>query len=192
MSRTKEFSETAALNQAMDVFWAKGYEATSLQDLIAAMEISKSSFYETFGSKHELFVSAMENYTDKVVSSFVAMLDGEPSGRVAVEKILRVVLEESCGEVKRGCLLCNCAVEMAQRDPVSAGHVARGMEQIVDAYCRAIERGQKAGEIPADRDARALARFFVNTEIGLLVWSKGGASRAALTDVVNEALLALG
>ncbi len=191
MPRTKEFSETVALNQAMDVFWAKGYEATSLQDLIAAMEISKSSFYETFGSKLELFASVIENYTNKVASGSVALLDGEPSGRAAVEKMLRVILECSCEEVKRGCLLCNCAVEMAQRDPVSAGHMARGMKQIEDAYCRAIERGQKADGIPAEHDARALARFFVNTGIGLQVWSKGGASRAALTDVVNAALLTL-
>ncbi|MBT3351059.1 MAG: TetR/AcrR family transcriptional regulator [Nitrospinaceae bacterium] len=191
MPRTKEFSETEALNQAMDIFWEKGYEGTSLQDLIGAMEISKSSFYEAFGSKHELFVAAIENYIDKEIGAAVAFLDAEPSGRAAIEKMIRKTLEASCGENKRGCFLCNCAVEMAQHDPVSAEYVARGLERTVDAFVRTIERGQKAGEISKDRDPRALARFLLNTEIGVLVWSRGGADRETLTNVVDMALLAL-
>ena len=93
MPRTKEFSEKVALEQAMAVFWDKGFEATSLQDLIGAMEISKSSFYETFGSKHDLFLSAIENYINAQVAGAINLLDEEPSGKKAVENIFAYIVE---------------------------------------------------------------------------------------------------
>ncbi len=192
MGRPREFSATEALEQAMEVFWAKGYEAASLQDLIGAMEISKSSFYETFGNKHELFLSAIEHYIDTRTEAFVKMLDEEPSGKTAVENIFRLILEsEANSDEVRGCFLCNCAVEISQRDPAAAVHITRGMERIEEAFYRAVCRGQEAGEIPAGRDPRALARFLVSSENGLIVMAKANRGGDVMADVARTVLSAI-
>ncbi len=193
MGRPREFNAEEALEQAMGVFWVKGYEATSLQDLIGAMEISKSSFYETFGSKHELFLAAIEHYMDTRTEHVVNLLDGEPSGKTAVEKIFRVIMESemASGEV-RGCFLCNCAIEISQRDPAAAEYVTRGMERIEEAFFRAVRRGQESGEIPVERDPRALARFLVSSENGLIVMAKANRGGDVMADVARTVLAALG
>ena len=193
MPRTREFSETEVLNQAMEVFWSNGYEATSLQDLIFAMGISKSSFYETFGSKHELFLSAIENYVETQARNFVSLIDDEPSGKAAIENIFRIFTGfVSTKDEARGCFLCNCAVEISQRDPAAAAIVAHGMEQIEEAFYRAVSRGQEAGEIPPGRDARALARYLVSSENGLMVMVKANRGREVIVDVVKTVLSVLG
>ena len=171
----------------MAVFWDKGFEATSLQDLIGAMEISKSSFYETFGSKHDLFLSAIENYINAQVAGLINQLDEEASGKKAVENVFAYFVEYG----EKGCFLCNCAVEFAQRDPAVAECISRSLGQIEEAYHRAVVRGQKAGEIPADRDARALAKFLVNSENGIFVSAKSGMNRKSLTDVMKVTLSVL-
>ena len=171
----------------MAVFWDKGFEATSLQDLIAAMEISKSSFYETFGSKRELFLSAIENYINAQVADGINLIDTEPSGKKAVEKIFTYFVENG----EKGCFLCNSTVEFAQRDPAVAECISRSMGQIEEAYYRAVIRGQKAGEISADRDARMLAKYLVNCENGIFVSAKSGMSRKSLKEVVKITLSAL-
>ncbi|HJP14588.1 MAG TPA: TetR/AcrR family transcriptional regulator [Nitrospinota bacterium] len=191
MPRAKEFSETEALAQAMEVFWGKGYEATSLQDLISAMEISKSSFYVTFGSKYELFMAAIGSYNETRVEAAVKMLDGEASGKKAIENIFAYFVEygEQYGE--RGCFLCNCAVEFAQRNRAVAEQIALGMDRIEDAYHRAVIRGQKAGEIPPSRDARSLARYLLSCENGLLVSAMAGMDQRKMKEVAQVTLMAL-
>lgn len=193
MGRPREFNAEQALDQAMEVFWSRGYEATSLQDLIGAMEISKSSFYEAFGSKRELFLSAIGHYIDTRTESVVKLLDEEDSGKAAIEKLFRIIMETETpsGEV-RGCFLCNCAVEISQRDPEAAAHVARGMDRIEEAFYRAVVRGQEAGEIPAGRDPRALARFLVSSENGLIVMAKANRGGEAMADIARTVLSALG
>jgi TetR/AcrR family transcriptional repressor of nem operon len=187
MPRTREFSETEALDQAMEVFWSKGYEATTLQDLIFAMGISKSSFYETFGNKHELLLSAIENYVETKVEAVVKLLDGEPSGKKAIEDIFGIYIE-SC---EKGCFLCNCSLELSRHDPAVAEKIAGGMARIEEAYCRAVTRGQGAGEIPPGRDARALARYLLNSENGIFISAQAGLDREALKDVVQVVLSVL-
>mgnify|MGYP001328507648 CR=1 FL=1 len=192
MARPREFSETKVLEQAMEVFWTKGYEATSLVDLIRAMGISKSSFYEAFGSKHELFIDAIESYIETRVGFVVNLLDRELSGKRAIENIFRIILEMETSEAGgRGCLLCNCAVEISRRDPEAAALVAGGMRRLEDAYFRAVERGQAAGEIRADRDARALARFLVSSENGMMVMAKANPDREGISDIARISLSVL-
>ena len=192
MGRPREFNAEQALDQAMEVFWAKGYEATSLQDLIGAMELSKSSFYEAFGSKRELFLSAIGHYIDTRTESVVKLLDEEDSGKTAIEKLFRIILESvtGAGEV-RGCFLCNCAVEISQRDPEAAVYVARGIDRIEEAFYRAVVRGQESGEISAGRDPRALARFLVSSENGLIVMAKANRGGEAMADIARTVLSAL-
>ena len=193
MARPREFNVDQALDQAMQVFWSMGYESASLRDLTAAMGISKSSLYDTFGSKHELFLSAIDRYNTTISScSLDAMIQQSPSPktgiRIAFEAVIDRMVEE--GEV-RGCFVSNCAVEVACHDSAAANRIAEGLSNMEEGFYRAIERGQTLGEIPATREPRALARYLTSTLNGLLVMAKAKPDRETLQDVVGVALTVL-
>lgn len=176
----------------MHVFWARGYDGTSLCDLMDAMGISKSSLYETFGSKHDLFLASLDHYRDNVIGLLAVKLAAAESPRAAIAASLRLVLDEDTRPGKpQGCFVGRCAVEIAGRDLAAATRVASGMEQTVAAFHQAVLRAQALGEIPADRDARALARYLVSSLNGLRVMAEAKADRAALEDVVRLTLAAL-
>src|ERR1700761_6793555 len=113
MSRPREFDEAQALQAAKEVFWQRGYEATSLADLLAAMGLPKSSFYETFGSKRELFLRSLARYREERLAAFRQVLASGRSVRQAIEALFRTAI--GCEEHK-GCMACNEAVEMAPPD----------------------------------------------------------------------------
>lgn len=193
MPRPREFNADQALDQAMEVFWTKGYEAASLRDLIEAMGISKSSFYDTFGSKHELFLATIDRYNQTVSSCRLAsMIDQAPSPKAGIANAFQSVVETMLehGD-KRGCFVSNCAVEVACHDSAAADRVADGLSNTEDAFYRGVRRAQDMGEIPQAKDARALARYLTSTLNGLLVMGKARPDRRSLQDIVGVALSVL-
>jgi TetR/AcrR family transcriptional repressor of nem operon len=190
MARPRQFNTDEALEQAMQVFWAKGYEATSLNDLIGAMGISKSSLYDTFGSKHELFLATIDRYNETVSSCSVSRaIDAAPSPRAGIECVFRGVVDcmTKDGD-KRGCYVSNCASEVAWHDEAAAGRIAEGIECMETSFHRAVRQGQQRGEIGKDKDARALARFLTGALNGLLVMAKAHSNPRALQDMVRVTL----
>lgn len=176
----------------MQVFWSKGYKGTSLHDLTDAMGVSKSSFYEAFGSKHELFLAAIRRYEDTVVEGLVRFFRGAESGRAAIDAAFEKVVEcAGAPDDRRGCFLVNCASEVSVHDPQAAARVREGLRRIEQAIHGAVVRGQEAGEIPGDRDAWALARYLATSLNGLRLRAKANPDRAALEDVVRITLSAL-
>ena len=192
MGRPREFDKGEALERAMHVFWARGYDGTSLCDLIEAMGISKSSFYEAFGSKHDLFLSSLDYYRDNVIGLLSLKLASAPSPRAGIVAALNLVLDPPPqSDHPQGCFIGRCAVEIAGRDLAAAARVATGMERTVAVFHETVVRAQALGEIPAGRDARALARYLVSSLNGLRVMAEAGADRAALEDVVRLTSAAL-
>jgi len=191
MARPREFDSDQALEKAMQVFWSKGYEATSLSDLLSAMGLSKSSFYATFGSKHELFLATLDRYGETHAASLIAILEGAQSPRQAIATILEGAVRASNAEERRGCFVNNCAVEVAPHDQLVARRVAKGHGRMEEAFYRAVEAGQDAGEITTRQSARALARFLNNSLTGLTVMGEGGADQATLRDALRVTLSAL-
>ncbi len=118
MTRPREFTITEALEKAMRLFWSQGYEATSLNDLTAAMELSKSSLYATFGGKRELFLSTIDFYVSTVIAREApSVIERSGGGKAGIEALFRHFLENFVGGIDpRGCYLNNCAVEMAGKD----------------------------------------------------------------------------
>ncbi|MGB8274684.1 MAG: TetR/AcrR family transcriptional regulator [Alphaproteobacteria bacterium] len=188
MPRTREFDIDDAIGKATKVFWAKGYAASSLNDLTDAMGLSRSSFYETFGSKHDLFLAALSQYRTEVKGQLIRRLDDAPSARDGLCRILDEAVDSIATEqVRRGCFLCNAAAEIGNRDAEGAARVQSGLKTIEDAFYRAITRGQESGEIPAQKDARALARALTSILSGLRVIGKAWPDRAMLEDVARMA-----
>ncbi|MEJ7815984.1 MAG: TetR/AcrR family transcriptional regulator [Rubrobacter sp.] len=190
MPRTKDFEPQEALDAAMDLFWRKGYEAASMRELLDAMSIGRGSFYGTFGDKHAFFLAALDRFREVRTSWIEEVL--EESGLEAIEEVFRRSVDGLVeSEVRRGCLLANSAIELAPHDPEVAGMISRYIGRSEDVFESALTRAREAGEISADSDPKALARFLVNTLHGLRVLARAGSDRAVLDDAVSIALRAL-
>jgi|SRR5579859_6713776 len=181
MSRPREFDEQQALQQAKEVFWQRGYEATSLTDLLAAMGLSKSSFYETFGSKRELFLRSLGRYRDERVAALRLLLAGGATARQAIEGLFRAAI--GC-EAHKGCMACNEAVELAGRDADVERRVAAVMAALEEMLAEAIARGQAEGSIGARLPPADLARLLTVALNGLQVEIRAGADPARLERTV--------
>ena len=192
MARPREFDTTEALNEAMQVFWTKGFEATSLNDLIGAMKLSKSSFYDTFGSKHEVFLAAIEHYKNTVTARVSAVSELDAPARKLIGSLFERAVERMTEEDgRRGCFLNNCAVEVALHDPAAAKLIGGGFGIMEDTFFALVQRGQTEGEISADKDPRALARYLTSSLNGIMVMGKANPDREALSDIARIALTAL-
>ena len=190
MARTKEFEPLAALDAATELFWRKGYEAASMRELLDAMDIGRGSFYDTFGDKHTLFLSALDRFQEVRTLWVEEVLRGE--GLDSIEAVFRRSLDGLFQfQPPRGCLLANSAVELAPHDPDVAAKITDYIGRTEDALEGALVRARDRGEIPSDSDPRALARFLVNTLHGMRVLARAGADRETLEDTVRVALQAL-
>jgi TetR/AcrR family transcriptional regulator, transcriptional repressor for nem operon len=190
VARTKGFEPLAALDAAMELFWRQGYKAASMRELLDAMGIGRGSFYDTFGDKHALFLSALDRFQEVRTSWVEEVLRGE--GLNGIEEVFRRSLEGLFQfQPPRGCLLANSAVELAPHDPDVAARISEYIGRTEDAFYGALERARDRGEIPSDSDPRALARFLVNTLHGLRVLARAGVDRVTLEDTVRVTLGAL-
>ena len=190
MPRTKEFEPQEALDAAMGLFWRKGYGATSMRELLDAMRIGRGSFYDTFGDKHALFLSALERFEEVRTSWIWETLEG--AGLDGIDEVFRRTVEGLVRfEPRRGCLLANTAVELAPHDAEVAEKISRHVRRTEGAFEGALVKAQKLGEISSGSDPKSLARFLVSNLHGLRVLARAGAERATLEDTVRVALESL-
>jgi TetR/AcrR family transcriptional repressor of nem operon len=190
--RPREFDERDALDKAMTLFWETGYEAASVADLTAATGLSKSSLYDTFGSKHELMLSALRCYVETITEPSLAVLDEMPSARDAIETRFGMMVDFiTAPGVRRGCLLANTTLELGPHDPKAKRILLSAQNTVEDAYERAIRRGQAQGTIGNLRSSRSLARHLMACLAGMICLSKAGAEREALVDIADTAMAVL-
>jgi len=174
MPRRREFDREEVLMKAMLLFRDKGYEATSVQDLVSRMAINRFSLYQTFKSKHELFVQALEAYYEKVAIPFFAKLRNSAQGlRVIESTLMEMVSRIRTGQSSNGCLLCNTIAELgAKKDKRTAAILARYLGRIEDDFHAALVRAKALGEISVDVNARERAKVLVAYSTGLLSMAK--------------------
>ena len=192
MARPREFEHDAVLDRAMRVFWSKGYEATSVQDLVDQMGIQRGSLYATFGDKRALFFAAIDRYDRVVTGKLLEALDEPSSGMEAIRRFFRLKIEGAVAANRpRGCLVTNSTTELASRDRRTATRVGAVLTKIEAAFHRAVIRAQTAGEVDPARDPLALARFLTSSAQGLSVMAKTFPERAVLKDIVDVILAVL-
>lgn len=180
------------LERAMRVFWRRGYQATTLAELLEAMELSKSSFYETFGTKRDLLLTAMRRYAGSGMSGLIAPLLEPDASRPAIEKTFaKMVRHARSAEGRRGCLVNNTLGEVAPNDPVVFAATREVLEHLESILVAVVTRGQEKGEITRKEDARALARYLANSIGGLNLVAKARPDRRTLDDIVRVTLRAL-
>lgn len=174
MPRHKEFNREAVLLKAMMAFRDKGYEATSMQDLVDRMGINRFSLYDTFKSKHELFIEALQAYYENEAIPFFSRLKDSNEGLQVIESILtELVSRIKNGISSNGCLLCNTIAELgAKEDERTTTILARYLKTLEDYFHAALLRAKALGEISEDIDAREHAKLLVGYTTGLLSMAK--------------------
>jgi TetR/AcrR family transcriptional regulator, transcriptional repressor for nem operon len=193
VSRTKEFDPDAVLQKALELFWERGYEATSMADLVGHLGIARASIYATFGGKHDLYVRALERYVQARDPGLVEMLSQPGPVLPAVRALVEAYAAESlCDERRRGCMVVNAAVELMPRDPQAARRVEASWDTLETALASALTRARAQGEIPEGKDPRALARFLLVVLQGMRVLGHAHPDAGRVRDAAAQALSILG
>ncbi|MEV8405043.1 TetR family transcriptional regulator [Streptomyces niveus] len=193
MARTKEFDPDAALQSALELFWRRGYEATSMADLVDHLGIGRASIYATFGNKHELYLKALDRYGETQDPPLLDTLSKPGPALPAVRQMVRRFADESTVEARRtrGCFITNTAAELGPHDPEAARRVELSWSHVETLTHAALVRAQGQGELPPDRDPRALARMLLVLMQGMRVVGKTSQNPARVRDAAEQALTLL-
>jgi TetR/AcrR family transcriptional regulator, transcriptional repressor for nem operon len=192
MARPREFDVEVALGRAMEMFWSKGYESTSLDDLCAVTGLSRSSFYATFGSKRNLLLRAVDRYVELRNPQIAEVLARPLPIRDAFAALAQQFIDQIIsGPGRRGCFLGNCAAELPRHDRAALARVRRGLECTTATFRVALAQAEERGELPIGADIDTLARFLTAGFQGLRLVGKVNPNRAVLEDIATTMLRCL-
>ncbi|MFY1670730.1 TetR/AcrR family transcriptional regulator [Plantactinospora sp. WMMB334] len=190
LGRPREFDTDEALERAMQVFWARGYDGTSLTDLTGAMGITRSSMYAAFGNKEQIFRKAVQRYAEGPASYATRALR-EPTARAVAEAFLRGAVRTTTSPGRpAGCLSVQGALALSEHsrpahDTLAGWRIDAG-EQLEGRFRRAVEEG----DLPRDTDPGRLARYVMTTAFGIAVQAANGLGPDTLDEIAETALLA--
>lgn len=190
MPRPREFDVDQATERALELFWQKGYEGTTLTDLTTAMGINRPSLYAAFGSKEELFRKALGRYVEDVGAGLRAALEA-PTAREVATRVLRFHAD-AAGKAARpkGCLLVQGALACGDENVAVRTSLTQERARIHQILVERLERARREGDLPAESKPADLARFILTICNGMAVQAVGGATRDQLRRVADTAMLA--
>lgn len=188
MGRPRTFEIDAALEAATQAFWEKGYEATSMADLMAVTGLGKGSIYKAWADKRALFQAVLRRYLDRGYTRLAALAEGEPEDALAA---LLGHMTSTCGNDRRGCLALNTVVELGPHDAEAAELLNAHQTRVARLVAGVVRRGQRAGTLRADRKPDDLAHFLLAVATGAVTRSKGSLSAARARASIDLALEAL-
>lgn len=190
LGRPRAFDTEKALDRALKVFWAKGYEGASLSDLTEAMGINRPSLYAAFGNKEELFRKVVDRYIQGPTNYITAALKA-PTAREVAERILRGAIEQlSDRRMPAGCLLVQSALACGEEAQSVRAELAARRAAGEKAVRRRFERAKKEGDLPGDVNAGDLAGYLATVTHGLAVRGAANANRAELLRIMETAMRA--
>ncbi|MGE7694211.1 TetR/AcrR family transcriptional regulator [Lysinibacillus sp. NPDC094177] len=192
MARTREFDEEKVLEAAMQLFWEKGYEATSLSDLTARMGIQRPSIYSTFGDKKELFEAALRRYTTSRAADIRSRLQSHTSVKQAFAIFFEeVIAAEYTKDLSNGCFCINTMVELAPHDERFEILTREHQLYLAVIFQETIERGIQSGELEEETDAKSLAQALIVALIGLTVMMKSQPQKSFIDNAIATTLTLL-
>ncbi|QYN36602.1 TetR/AcrR family transcriptional regulator [Pseudonocardia sp. DSM 110487] len=176
MARTKEFDPEAALDAAMRLFWRNGYEGTSTADLVHELRIARASLYGTFGSKHDLYLAALDRFLSGASGPTPAdILASRDSAMDAIQDLLEASATVATRDMPRGCFAVNATVEHGDVDPDIAQRTKSNFSRLENALYGALLRARAEGELAPGVDPKAAATTLATLNHGLKVLARGGA-----------------
>lgn len=192
MARLREFDTEVALDSAMQAFWLRGYEATSLADLMAATGLKKGSIYKAFTDKHSLFMLALRRYIDQGNICHRQYLEESTSPKAGISEWIHSIIDQrGREEPRRGCFMLNSLVELAPHDEEVSKLLAAHLGYVQTSLSRAIAQGQTLGEFRQDIPAEELSALALNLLHGIVTRSKGPTPLEELQQQANTVLKVL-
>src|ERR1700731_4509402 len=173
MARPREFDEATALEAAIECFWHRGYEATSVRDLADKMGISGPSLYNAYGDKRALFAQALEYYVDNSARALIKRLEASLPPKQAVRRFIEEIIDRSVNDrERRGCFLINSALDVAPHDKKLGVLIAERLGEIEAFFNRSIKAAQCQGSVPQSRSAKDIARLLLGVLLGIRVLAR--------------------
>jgi len=165
MARCVEFNEVEKIEKAMNVFWEKGYNATSMQDLVDAMQINRSSLYNTIGDKHQLFMKCIDNYFDNAMCELKQKVAKEPSAKKA---LLKVITDKADWIVScdKGCLGMKTIFEIAPDDSIVRNVMSKQNDIFIEFMATIVQKAMDDGEMDNSEDASLMAEYIATSFTG--------------------------
>ncbi|MEX2515587.1 MAG: TetR/AcrR family transcriptional regulator [Gammaproteobacteria bacterium] len=190
--RPVSFEVEEAIEAAMQIFCRQGYSATSVSDLLAATRLSRSSLYQTFTSKEDLFKSCLQRYSDRLARQLDSNLKQSASARKFIEStFLHAASLADEPDFQQGCLAMNTAIELGHTDSALSQEVHQGLHKFSSVFTSAVKRAQAEGTIDKNKSANILGQYLVSSMCGLRMLIKCGVSVNEATRVVRTILRAL-
>lgn len=184
--RPREFNNPEVLDAAMDVFWLKGYEACSTEDLCSSTGLGRGSLYNAFGSKHELYEQTLHRYHEHWIQVQTAILEEGPgSAQERLRNLLEWAVEKDFEETSKGCLLIKATMERARIDSAVESVASSHAERLESVLHRVIEKGIQSGEIKSSRSAFELSKSFLCSYYGLRTLNATTRNRALAEQIVE-------
>ena len=182
MGRPREFDSEEALEAITKAFWAKGFEGTSMSDLMAATGLNKGSLYAAFGDKQALYRQALAHYDEAWIGRLVESLSGDAPPIERIERLLQTAIDGAAGrKPATGCFLCNAAIEQAPADPSARRLVKASLLRLETALVEVVSELAVA-------DPEKTAKHILSVYFGLRVLAKAGSAPASLLAVKQSAL----
>jgi TetR/AcrR family transcriptional repressor of nem operon len=192
MARPREFDEEAVLEAAVNCFWRRGVEATSVRALAAEMNIAGPSLYNAFGDKRALFRRALERYAEHSSRARIARLESTLPPKEAVRAFIREIIDRSVDdEGRRGCLLINAALEISPHDAEIGADIAERLGEVEAFFRRSIAAAQADGTAPAAQSPEDLGRLMLGVLLGVRVLARSKPDRELLEGMARPALALL-
>jgi len=189
MSRPREFNPDDAIEKAMQVFWHKGYEATSMEDLLSAMDLNRGSLYDTFGDKRQLFLKVMDRYCTTFVGPKFFLLNQPGPALPTLRRFIHGMIEGALADPqRRGCLIANTVMELSPHEKEIAGTLRQALKMAEDTFFKVLVRAKLQGELKHDKDPRALAGFLTTMMQGTIVMIKAGTPADVVKQTAETAL----
>lgn len=192
MARTKEFKEDQVLDKAIEIFWHKGYNGTSAQDLVMHLGLSRSSLYDTFGDKQKLFTQSLRRYQKNAQDQIIELFDKSENIKETLHDIFKQAVVESLDDrITKGCFMVNSSIELAMHDEEIAKIVNSNSQKMEEVFTNAVQKGQDLDQISKSNEAKVLARFIFNNYSGIRVLARTGERDKQVYDDIIKALFSI-
>lgn len=189
MARIKAFDEKEKLERALNLFWKKGFHATSMQDLVDTMGINRSSIYDTYKNKEQLFEQAIQHYRNQNIAIIESILKKDVPVKERFRLLFHTALDQSMKDSdKKGCFVINTTAELASTEPKIKAKLTENKAEFTRVFKESLERAQDEGEIMRSKDIEGLATLLFTLYNGLQVVSKLENEPTQMKHAVDEVL----
>jgi TetR/AcrR family transcriptional regulator, transcriptional repressor for nem operon len=189
MPKTKSFDEAKVMEAAANIFRQKGYNGTSIDDVLSATGLSRSSLYDSFGDKHNLYIRSLEYYKSSIDVKLESIDEKKLNGMQKIEALFRDVINNSeTHPGENGCLMVNAAAEMSLHCQKTSKLIAGNRESMQDIFTCWLKEAVDEKMLHLSKPAKIYGQFLYNTLCGLRVMSQSGASKTDMGNIVKIAL----